>query len=64
VKGQRKIIIVPEEGGGEPREYSLLRGVHVSACGPRERECASERAEIQEVYRLQGVNIVDKHDIV
>src|SRR4029078_4424210 len=29
VKGQRKIIIVPEEGG-EPREYSLPRGVHVN----------------------------------
>src|SRR4029078_4775839 len=29
VKGQRKIIIVPEDGG-EPREYSLRRGVHVN----------------------------------
>src|SRR5687767_14347026 len=29
VKGLRKIIIVPEEGG-EPREYSLPRGVHVN----------------------------------
>ena len=29
VKGQRKIIIVPDEGG-EPREYSLPRGVHVN----------------------------------
>ena len=29
VKGQRKIIIVPEDGG-EPREYSLPRGVHVN----------------------------------
>src|SRR5690606_685701 len=27
VKGQRKIMIVPEDGG-EPREYSLPRGVH------------------------------------
>jgi hypothetical protein len=62
VKGQRKIIIVPErlrlergayapsdasgggapralsEDGGEPREYSLPRGVHVSACGPADPE--------------------------
>ena len=30
VKGLRKIIIVPDEGGGEPREYSLPRGVHVN----------------------------------
>ncbi|MGB2716357.1 MAG: hypothetical protein WBC51_19395, partial [Vicinamibacterales bacterium] len=37
VKGQRKIIIVPEDGG-EPREYSLPRGVHVSACGSRKRD--------------------------
>src|SRR5476649_280085 len=30
VKGQRKIIIVPDEPGAEPREYSLPRGVHVN----------------------------------
>ena len=29
VKGQRKIIVVPEDGG-EQREYSLPRGVHVN----------------------------------
>src|SRR4026209_69642 len=29
VKGMRKILVVPEDGG-EPREYSLPRGVHVN----------------------------------
>ena len=85
VKGQRKIIIVPEEGGGEPREYSLPRGVHVNVQeadrvrageplmdGPSNPHdilsVLGEKAlhaylvnEIQEVYRLQGVNINDKH---
>jgi DNA-directed RNA polymerase subunit beta' len=85
VKGQRKILIVPEEGGGEPREYSLPRGVHVNVQeGDRVRageplmdgpsnphdilSVLGEKAlqsylvnEIQEVYRLQGVNINDKH---
>jgi DNA-directed RNA polymerase subunit beta' len=84
VKGQRKILIVPEEGG-EPREYSLPRGVHVNVQeGDRVRageplmdgpsnphdilSVMGEKAlhaylvnEIQEVYRLQGVNINDKH---
>ncbi len=85
VKGQRKIIIVPEEPGSEPREYSLPRGVHVNVQeGDRVRAgeplmdgpsnphdilaVLGEKAlqsylvnEIQEVYRLQGVNINDKH---
>src|SRR5216117_3438295 len=85
VKGQRKIIIVPDEGGAEPREYSLPRGVHVNVQeGERVRageplmdgpsnphdmlNVLGEKAlqsylvnEIQEVYRLQGVNINDKH---
>ena len=85
VKNQRKLIIVPEEGAGEPREYSLPRGVHVNVQeGDRVRAgeplmdgpsnphdilaVLGERAlqsylvnEIQEVYRLQGVNINDKH---
>src|SRR6266850_241346 len=30
VKGQRKIIIVPDEGGAEPREYSLPQGVNIN----------------------------------
>src|SRR5207237_3200545 len=85
VKGQRKIIIVPDEPGAEPREYALPRGVHVNV-QEGERVRAGERLmdgpsnphdilnvlgekalqsylvnEIQEVYRLQGVNINDKH---
>jgi DNA-directed RNA polymerase subunit beta' len=82
-KGQRKIIVEPDHG--EPREYLLPRGVHVSVQegervhageplmdGPRnphdilavlgEKELEKYLVdEIQEVYRLQGVNINDKH---
>ena len=85
VKGQRKIIVVPDEQGAEPREYGLPRGVHVNVQeGERVRageplmdgpsnphdilNVLGEKAlisylvnEIQEVYRLQGVNINDKH---
>jgi DNA-directed RNA polymerase subunit beta' len=85
VKGMRKVIIVPEEDGAEPREYSLPRGVHVNVQdGDRVRageqlmdgpsnphdilSVLGEKAlqsylvnEIQEVYRLQGVTINDKH---
>ena len=85
VKGMRKVIIVPEEQGAEPREYSLPRGVHVNVQdGDRVRageqlmdgpsnphdilSVLGEKAlqsylvnEIQEVYRLQGVTINDKH---
>src|SRR5213082_2712691 len=85
VKGQRKIIIIPDEPGGEPREYALPRGVHVNVQegervrageplmdGPSnphdilnvlgEKELQKYLVnEIQEVYRLQGVNINDKH---
>ncbi len=84
VKGQRKVVIVPEDGG-EPREYLLPRGVHVNVQdgdrvkageplmdGPSNPHdilsVLGEKAlqsylvnEIQEVYRLQGVNINDKH---
>ena len=84
VKGMRKMIIIPDEEG-EPREYSLPRGVHVNVQeGDRVRageplmdgpsnphdilSVLGEKAlhsylvnEIQEVYRLQGVNINDKH---
>ncbi len=84
-KGLRKIIIVPDEAGAEPREYSLPRGVHVNVQeGDRVRageplmdgpsnphdilSVLGEKAlqnylvnEIQEVYRLQGVTINDKH---
>ena len=85
VKGQRKIIIVPDEPGAEQREYALPRGVHVNVQesdkvrageplmdGPSNPHdilsVLGEKAlhsyltnEIQEVYRLQGVNINDKH---
>src|SRR5437762_3451887 len=33
VKGQRKIIIIPDEPGAEPREYALPRGVHGNVQG-------------------------------
>ena len=83
-KGQRKVIIVPDDGT-EPREYALPHGVHVNV-HEGERVHAGEQLmdgpsnphdilrvlgekelqkylvnEIQEVYRLQGVNINDKH---
>lgn len=85
VKGMRRIIIVPDEEGAEPREYSLPRGVHVNVQdgdrvsagealmdGPSNPHdilsVLGEKAlhsylvnEIQEVYRLQGVAINDKH---
>ena len=85
VKGLRKLIIVPDEGSAEPREYSLPRGVHVNVQegdqvrageplmdGPSNPHdilsVLGEKAlhsylvnEIQEVYRLQGVAINDKH---
>ena len=84
VKGMRKIHVVPDDGG-EPREYSLPRGVHVNVQeGERVRageqlmdgpsnphdilNVMGEKAlqgylvdEVQAVYRLQGVNISDKH---
>ncbi len=84
VKGQRKLIIVPDDGSDQ-REYSMPRGVHINV-HEGERVRAGEQLmdgpsnphdilrvlgekelqkylvnEIQEVYRLQGVNINDKH---
>jgi DNA-directed RNA polymerase subunit beta' len=85
VKGQRKILIQPDEATAEAREYSIPRGVHVNVQegdrvragdplmdGPSnphdilhvlgEKELQKYLVnEIQEVYRLQGVNINDKH---
>src|SRR6185436_12823144 len=82
-KGQRKIEVAPESG--EPRVYTLPRGVHINVQegervkageplmdGPRnphdilavlgEKELQKYLVnEIQEVYRLQGVGINDKH---
>ncbi len=93
-KGLRKIHILPDlvdsktlgpQSGGEEKEYSLPRGVHINVQegekvkagdplmdGPRnphdilsvlgEKELQKYLVnEIQEVYRLQGVNINDKH---
>jgi len=82
-KGKRKVIITPEVG--EPKEYSVLRGKHISVHegdfvkagealmdGPSNphdilrilgtQELAKYLVdEIQEVYKLQGVKINDKH---
>ncbi len=82
-KGKRKIIVTPETG--EPREYLIPKGRHVSVNegdyvrageplmdGPvnphdilkvlGEKELAKYLVdEVQEVYRLQGVKINDKH---
>jgi DNA-directed RNA polymerase subunit beta' len=82
-KGKRKIQVVPEIG--EPREYTIPRGKHITV-HDGERVRAGEALmdgspnphdilrvlgdkelarflvnEIQEVYRLQGVRINDKH---
>ncbi|GAB4243495.1 MAG: DNA-directed RNA polymerase subunit beta' [Deltaproteobacteria bacterium] len=82
-KGKRKIQVVPEIG--EPREYTIPRGKHITV-HDGERIRAGEALmdgspnphdilrvlgdkelarflvnEIQEVYRLQGVRINDKH---
>ncbi len=82
-KGKRKVVVVPEVG--EPREYLIAKGRHLSVReGDRVRagealmdgpanphdilRVLGERAlakylvdEVQEVYRLQGVRINDKH---
>jgi len=82
-KGKRKVIITPEVG--EPKEYSVTRGKHISVHerdfvkagealmdGPSNphdilrvlgtQELAKYLVdEIQEVYKLQGVKINDKH---
>ncbi len=82
-KGMRKIYVAAD--GGDEREYSLPRGVHINVQegervkageplmdGPRdphdilavlgEKELQKYLVnEIQEVYRLQGVTINDKH---
>ncbi|MFO1127016.1 MAG: DNA-directed RNA polymerase subunit beta' [Rhodospirillales bacterium] len=86
-KSKRRIIVVPADGndGGEPREYLIPKGKHISvqegdfveAGDPLmdgnpvphdilrvlgvEALASYLIAEIQEVYRLQGVKINDKH---
>ena len=83
VKGKRRIIITPDRG--EPKEYLIPKGKHVSvqegdrvlsgqplmdgASNPHdilsikgEKDLARYLVdEVQEVYRLQGVKINDKH---
>ncbi|HSO71694.1 MAG TPA: DNA-directed RNA polymerase subunit beta' [Thermodesulfobacteriota bacterium] len=82
-KGKRKVVITPEVG--EPREYLIPKGKHVSvqegdvilagealmdgSANPHDilsvsgiKELAKYLVnEVQEVYRLQGVKINDKH---
>jgi DNA-directed RNA polymerase subunit beta' len=83
-RGKRRVLVTPEEGG-EPDEYLIPKGKHVSVHeGDRvragealmdgspnphdilkikgEKELAKYLVdEVQEVYRLQGVKINDKH---
>jgi DNA-directed RNA polymerase subunit beta' len=82
-KGKRKVVVTPEIG--EPREYLIPKGKHISAhegdhvqAGEALMDGSSnphdiltilgEKAlakylvdEVQEIYRLQGVRINDKH---
>ena len=82
-KGKRKIIVTPELG--EPKEYLIAKGKHISvhegdylrageelvdgSSNPHDilrvlgvKELAKYLVdEVQEVYRLQGVKINDKH---
>jgi len=82
-KGKRKVVITPEIG--EPREYLIPRGKHISvregdhvrageplmdgSSNPHdilgvlgEKELAKSLVDsVQEIYRLQGVRIHDKH---
>jgi DNA-directed RNA polymerase subunit beta' len=83
-KGKRRVVVTPEDGG-EPREYLIPKGKHISvreddyvrsgdalmdgAANPHDLlRIKGEKAlarflvdEVQEVYRLQGVKINDKH---
>lgn len=85
VKGKRRVVVTPEVGGGESRDYLIPKGRHVVVTegdfirageplvdGPLnphdilkvlgEKALASYLvSEIQAVYKLQGVNIDDKH---
>ena len=82
-KGKRKVVVTPDVG--EPREYLIQKGKHISVHeGDRVKAGESlmqgssnphdilnilgEKAlakylvdEVQEIYRLQGVRINDKH---
>jgi DNA-directed RNA polymerase subunit beta' len=82
-KGKRKVVVTPEVG--EPREYLIAKGKHISvhegdfvrageplmdgSSNPHDiLTILGEKAlakylvdEVQEIYRLQGVRINDKH---
>ena len=82
-KGKRKVVITPDVG--DPREYLIPRGKHISvregdyvragealmdgSANPHdilgvlgEKELAKSLVDaVQEIYRLQGVRIHDKH---
>ncbi len=84
-KTKRRIVVVPEEEGAEPREYLIPKGKHISVQegdyvqqgdllmdgNPVPHDILNVLGvealaqylinEIQEVYRLQGVKINDKH---
>jgi DNA-directed RNA polymerase subunit beta' len=70
-RGRRRVMVTPEEEVGEPREYLIPKGKHISVHeGDRVRdgEALMDGSsakymvdEVQEVYRLQGVKINDKH---
>ncbi|MEI6704117.1 MAG: DNA-directed RNA polymerase subunit beta', partial [Deltaproteobacteria bacterium] len=84
-KGKRKVIVAPEQGQGESKEYLIPKGKHISvhegdhvrageplmdgSSNPHDilrvlgvKELAKYLVdEVQEVYRLQGVKINDKH---
>jgi DNA-directed RNA polymerase subunit beta' len=85
-KSKRRIVVVPTDGdGGEPREYLIPKGKHISVQEGDFVEAGDPLMdgnpvphdilrvlgvealasylinEIQEVYRLQGVKINDKH---
>ncbi len=84
-KGKRKVVVKPADGVGDPKEYLIPKGKHVSvhegdlvksgealmdgSANPHDilairgvKELARYLVdEVQEVYRLQGVKINDKH---
>ncbi len=84
-KKKQRIIIRPEDGRGEPKEYLIPRGRHVTVHmgeyvragdplidgSPNPHDILEVKGtkalqkymvdEIQQVYRLQGVSINDKH---
>ena len=84
-KSKRRIVVVPADGNGEPREYLIPKGKHISVQEGDFVEAGDPLMdgnpvphdilrvlgvealasylinEIQDVYRLQGVKINDKH---